>query len=72
MATEEGIAQGRARGTAEGKAEGKAEVAIRLLTHRFGELDADVHRRVSEARMDELDAIFDRIFAARTLAEALG
>ena len=51
---EQGIEQGRAEGIAEGRKEGQARLLIRLLERKFGLLDAEVHRRISEADADRL------------------
>jgi hypothetical protein len=62
------IAQGRA----EGEAAGRAAVILRLLTVRFGVIEAQVQGRIQGASPSELDLIGERILTARTLEEALG
>jgi hypothetical protein len=66
------IALGRAEGAAEGQAQGRAALIIHLLTLRFGTVDSGLETRIQRASVAELDAIGERLLAARTLQEALG
>lgn len=59
------------RYVAQGKLEGRADMVIRQLTLRFGPLNKDVLTRISEASIEELDAIGERLLKARSLPEAL-
>ena len=63
----EGQAEGRAEGLAEGRVEGQAEILLRLLQQRFGDLPADVHQRVHDAKPALLMRWTDRILGAPTL-----
>jgi predicted transposase YdaD len=66
------VAQGRIEGKAEGRLEGRADLLVRLLTLRFGPLSDDVRTQISAASIEQLDAIGERLLAARSLQEALG
>jgi hypothetical protein len=59
----------RAEGRVEGRVEGQARVLIRLLTRRFGKLDAALVQRLESASSEELDLITDRVITAPTLAD---
>jgi hypothetical protein len=61
-----------AQGRAQGAAQGRSELIIRQLTWRFGPLSEDAHARILAASLSELDAIGERLLAARSLQEALG
>jgi hypothetical protein len=62
------IAQGRA----EGVAEGRAALIIRLLSLRFGAIEAHTQARIQQAPVAELEAIGERLLTAHTLADAVG
>jgi len=66
------IALGRAEGVAEGEAHGRLSLLIRQLTSRFGQIDSQTESRIHRASIAELEAIGERLLAARTLQEALG
>ena len=68
----EGEAKGRAEGEAEGEAKGKAELVLRMLTLRFGATPPELAERVRTARVDELDAMAERILTAASAAEVVG
>ncbi len=86
-AVEEGLAEGRAEGWAEGLAEGQAEgqaeglaqgtlagqtrLLERLLTARFGPLDAATHARLQHASLSELEQWTDRLLDAPDLHSVL-
>jgi hypothetical protein len=50
------------------KAEGQVRTLLRLLTRRFGKLDAALVHRLESASSEELDLITDRVITAPTLA----
>jgi hypothetical protein len=54
---------------AEGRVEGEVRILLRLLTRRFGKLDAALVNRLESASSEELDLIADRVITAATLAE---
>lgn len=60
-----------AQGRAEGEAKGRAALIIRLLAMRFGPLPQQVETRVTEASVEKLDEIGERLLTAQTLAEAI-
>jgi hypothetical protein len=60
-----------AQGMAQGEARGRAAVVTRLLTLRFGSLNAETQSRILEASVTELDAMGERLLTAQTLHEAL-
>jgi hypothetical protein len=67
----QGVEKGREKGLEKGMAQGRAELVLRLLTSRFGVLGDEVKARISAAKVDELDAIAERLLTAQTLQEAL-
>jgi hypothetical protein len=56
----------------EGRQEGTRTLVIKQLTQRFGNLTEAVRTRLTEASVEELDAIGERLLTAPTLEEALG
>jgi hypothetical protein len=56
----------------QGDLHGRAALLRRQLTLRFGPLTADTSERLSNAPIDELDAIGERLLSAQSLEEALG
>jgi hypothetical protein len=56
---------------AQGEARGRAALVTRLLTLRFGSLNAETQSRILEASVTELDAMGERLLTAQTLHEAL-
>lgn len=60
-----------AQGRSEGRIEGRAALILKLLTSRFGELDLHTTARIMQASVEELDAIGERLLAAKTLQDAL-
>jgi predicted transposase/invertase (TIGR01784 family) len=60
-----------AKGKAEGRAEGKAETLLKLLSHRFGRLPAEVKRRVHGADAETLDRWALRILDAASLNDVI-
>ena len=65
-------AEGRSKGRSEGLSEGQRAMLLKLLSQRFGALPDDAVARVNAAGQAELEAWFDRVLAARALAEVLG
>ena len=59
------------RYVAQGRAEGRAALILKLLSSRFGQLDAATRASIERASIDELDAIGERLLAAQTLQDAL-
>lgn len=53
----------------EGRQEGELNVLLRLLTRRFGPLDAATEQRLQRASSDELERWADNILDAQTLDE---
>ena len=53
----------------EGRQEGELNVLIRLLTRRFGPLDASVQQRLQQASFDDLERWADNILDAKSLDE---
>ena len=60
-----------AEGRQEGRAEGRAALILKLLTLRFGPLPEPTQQSVSQASIDELDAIGERLLTAQSLDEAV-
>lgn len=58
-------------GRQEGRQEGEQNLLLRLLTRRFGPLDAATEQRVQQASLEELERWADNILDARTRDEAL-
>ena len=54
------------------RAEGQREMLLKQLGKRFGVLPTDAVARVNTANPGELEALFDRLFTAPTLADVLG
>jgi len=65
--TAQGRAEGKAEGRAEGEAKGKADTLQRLLHRKFGDIPADVTKKIQAANIDQLDEWSDRILDAKTL-----
>ena len=57
---------------AEGEVRGCATAAIRLLMFRFGSIDSQAESLIQRASFAGLEAIGQRLVAARALQEALG
>jgi hypothetical protein len=53
------------------RAEGGADILLKLLTLRFGPLDAAIEQQVRGANIEQLDALAERVLTAQTLNEAL-
>lgn len=66
------IALGRQEGQEQGGLEGRADLIARQLARRFGPLGETVRARLSQASIDELNAIGERLLNAASLDEALG
>ena len=66
---QQGLQEGRLKGRQEGRLKGEAAVLTRLLTRRFGPLDASVRSRLDQATLEELERWSDRILDAATLDE---
>lgn len=54
-----------------GEQRGRAALISRSLQLRFGDLPGDARTRIAAASVAELDAVFERLLTAPTLAEAL-
>ena len=54
------------------RAEGQREMLLKQIGKRFGVLPTDAVLRVKKANPGELEALFDRLFTAPTLAAVLG
>ncbi|WP_285259528.1 DUF4351 domain-containing protein [Halopseudomonas bauzanensis] len=67
--TERLLNEGRLEGRQEGRQEGKLDVLLRLLTRRFGPLDAATEQRLQNASASDLERWTDNILDARTLDE---
>ncbi|WP_285259541.1 DUF4351 domain-containing protein [Halopseudomonas bauzanensis] len=65
----EGLEKGMQQGMQKGRQEGEASVLARLLTRRFGPLDAAILQRLQQADLVELERWTDNILDARTLDE---
>jgi hypothetical protein len=57
---------------AEGRSEGQREMLVRLLGKRFGALPEEAAARINAAEPAQLEAWFDRVLTAPTLADVLG
>ncbi|WP_415036058.1 DUF4351 domain-containing protein [Azonexus sp.] len=66
---EQGILHGMQLGEQKGVQQGELTVLLRLLTRRFGPLDAATHERLQNAGSAELEQWADNILDARTLDE---
>ena len=65
---EQGLEQGLEQGRAEGEIKGKRD-AIRTFLHvRFGALPQSVERRVTDAALDELEALLRRAGTVESLS----
>ena len=56
-------------GMQKGRQEGKQDILLRLLTRRFGPLDATTEHRLQSASVADLERWTDNILDARTLDE---
>ncbi len=63
--------KGRKEGLKEGVQSGRAELVICQLETRFGSLSPNVLKRITTAKVAELDAIGVRLLTAETLQAAL-
>ncbi len=72
MLRAEGRSEGLREGRSEGLREGQRAMLLKLLSKRFGALPEDAVARVNAAGPAELDAWFDRLLTAASLAEVLG
>ncbi|MEZ2744906.1 DUF4351 domain-containing protein [Halopseudomonas bauzanensis] len=66
---QKGRQEGRLEGRQEGRQEGKQDILLRLLTRRFGPLDAMTEHRLQSASAVDLERWTDNILDARTLDE---
>ena len=60
---------GRKEGREEGREEGMLVILQRLLTQRFGPLDADLQQRLQTASPAQLETWAERVLEARDLEE---
>ena len=68
-AREEGHKAGHKAGRKEGREEGMLVILQRLLTQRFGPLDADLQQRLQTASPAQLETWAERVLEARDLEE---
>jgi predicted transposase/invertase (TIGR01784 family) len=61
--------KGRQEGRQEGRKEGLRETLLKLMTRKFGPLDAETTARIRELTEPRLDAAIERILTAQTLQE---
>ena len=66
---EKGIEKGIERGREEGRQQGAAIALSRVLRSKFGPLSEAHEARLQQASLDELDALVERLFSARSLDE---
>jgi hypothetical protein len=66
------VAQGVEQGVKQGQLEGRAALIARLLTVRFGPLNAEAESKVRGCSIAELDAVGERLLVSTTLQQALG
>jgi hypothetical protein len=69
---QQGIQEGLQQGVTQGEASGRVAIVSRLLALRFGPLTAEVHDRLRDASVEDLDAIGERLLFVGTLQEAIG
>ena len=67
-----GAADIRQDGCQEGELKGEAKLLVRLLTRRFGELSAAVHKQIADADSDTLERWGDLVLDARSLEDVFG
>ena len=65
----QGVQQGIQQGVQQGMHQGESRMLRRLLTHRFGDLPADVAKRLEEAGSEDIAVWSERIFSAQNLDE---
>ena len=65
---QQGLEQGLEQGLHRGNVEGSANVLERLLTKRYGPLPDDIHYRLHNATVDQLEHWADTFLDADTLA----
>jgi hypothetical protein len=53
----EGLEEGRAEGIEKGRAEGERNLALRLLRHRFGELESDLETQINALPLDKIEEL---------------
>lgn len=68
----EGLTQGKLEGKLEGALEGRRSIVRKLLSLKFGALDAETNARLEQATADALDAMAERILTAGSVDEVLG
>ena len=68
-AREEGHKAGHKAGRKEGREEGMLVILQRLLTRRFGPLDANLQQRLQTASPAQLETWAERVIEARDLEE---
>ncbi len=64
-----GREEGRSIGREEGREEGLAEAALRLLTRRFGSLDATIHAQIGALSVEQLRLLTDALLDFTTPAD---
>lgn len=67
--TERLLNEGIQKGVQKGRQEGELNVLLRLLTRRFGPLDAATEQRLQETSSEELERWADNILDAASLDE---
>ncbi len=66
---EEGRSVGREEGRSVGREEGLAEAALRLLTRRFGSLDATIQTQIGALSVEQLRLLTDALLDFTTPAD---
>lgn len=68
---QKGVEQGLEQGISQGEVRGERAMLERLLTRRFGELDAATLERLDNASSEELEQWADNVIEAQSLQEAI-
>jgi len=66
---QQGLHEGRERGLQQGLQQGEQNLVLRQLTHRFGELPADVQARIGALAIDQLEQLGEALLDFKTLAD---
>jgi predicted transposase YdaD len=68
---QKGLQEGLQEGRQEGRQEGGAEFLLRLLSRKFGPLDAGIRQRIAQADTDRLLEWAERVLTAERLEDVL-
>ena len=68
---QQGVQQGMHQGMQQGMQQGKSEMVLRLLTHRFGPLEAAVKARVTQLEAPQLDQLSEALLDFQRESELL-